>query len=341
MKRVSAVLTRPEHFELVEEEIPVVQDDEVLIRVISSGLCHSDVPNYYGWGGSVSDRFGNAKYKPGVTYPIRIGHEPIGEVIETGKNVTQFKPGDFVGGCIFNAFSTHLISPASNLSYLPPDTRNLKYCLAEPLMCVCNIVKSADPQFGETVAVVGCGMMGLMTIAGLRKSGAKEIIAIDFEGSRLKLAEHFGATVCINPREDDLDQIIYDVTENAGVDVVVELTGRLSGLKTAASIVRIPEYYGWRGRGKILMASLYGKEDVWDPETGYYLKDRSPVLLSTHPWYSLDINKDLENGIWAYISGLMPLDEIVTHEYPLEEINQGFKDMLSGDPGFIKGIILP
>lgn len=82
-------------------------------------------------------------------------------------------------------------------------------------MCVCNIVKVANPLFGETAAVVGCGMMGMMTVAGLSKSGAKEIIAIDFDNSRLQWAKKFGATRIINPKETDLDQAIYDITNNA------------------------------------------------------------------------------------------------------------------------------
>ena len=340
MKRKVAMLVEPRRFEIFEEEIPAVGDDDILLRVISAGLCHSDAPNYLGTGGTAPDRFGNARRCEKLSYPMRLGHEPIGEVIAVGKNVTKFKEGDYAGGCIFDAFATHLVAPASQLAKIPKDVRNLKYCLAEPLMCVCNIVKVANPLFGETAAVVGCGMMGMMTVAGLSKSGAKEIIAIDFDNSLLAWARKFGATRTINPKETDLDQAIYDLTDNAGVDVVVELTGRLAGLRTASSIVRIPEYYGYKGRGRILIASLYGTQEMWDPTIGYYLLSRSPMLQSTHPWYSKDIMQDLENGIWAYETGLMPLDQIITHEFALEEINRAFEVMLSGDPGYIKGTIL-
>jgi threonine dehydrogenase-like Zn-dependent dehydrogenase len=339
MKRKAALLTSAEHFEIVEEEIPKLQSDEILVRVVSVGLCHTDLPGYYGSLLFRPDRFGNLHAEKKVNFPLRPGHEPIGIVEDVGSNVKNLKAGDKVGGYMPNAFASYLIGDSKGLAKLPDDIRNFKYCLVEPLMCVANIVKVANPLFGEYIGIVGCGMMGLMTIAALRKSGAREIVAVDLVDERLEWARKFGATLTINPQRDDLEKIVHDMTDNRFLDVVVEITGSLKGLKTAASIIRTSEFYGHRGRGRILIPSFYGKAEEWDPQMGYHIMQRSVVLQSVHPWFSEDLILDMENAVWAYTNGFMPLDEIITHEWPLEQISLAFQKMTSGDKDYIKGII--
>jgi threonine dehydrogenase-like Zn-dependent dehydrogenase len=341
VKAKTATLVAPKKFEIIEKEISEPCEGEVLLRVLSVGLCHSDIPGYLGEHVTVPNRYGNSVMTNEVEFPRVPGHEPIGVVEAVGRGVTTLKVGDYAGGPVQNAFASYIIADTRDLHVIPSNIRNLKYCLIEPLMCCANIVKIANPEFGEYVGVIGCGMMGLMIIAGLRRSGAREIIAIDLLDSRLEYAKKYGASITINPKTQDLDKIIFEVTENNGVDVVIEITGSLKGLNTATRIARHADFHGYKGRGKLLIPSLYGRDEPWDPAIGFNLMTKSLVIHSAHPWYSLDMQKDLETGLWAYTKGIMPIDEIITHEFSLENIGEGFKLMASGDPSYFKGVVLP
>ena len=208
-------------------------------------------------------------------------------------------------------------------------------------MCVANIVQAANPRLGDTVAVVGCGMMGLLSMAGLSHSGARKIIAVDVQDSRLELAKKFGATDVINPVTADLTAEVNRLTDNKGADVVVEITGSLRGLKTALKVIRYGDFLGLAGRGKILIPSLYGREEKWDPDLGYELMFRSPILHSTHPLYTENYMETAKAGVEAYISGVLPLKELITHEFSLDDIQKGFDLMESKDLSYLKGIIVP
>lgn len=342
MKRTTAYLTAPKRFELIEEDVPVMHDDEMIVKVISSGLCHSDTPIWNNEGLIDFDRFGNMK-RGEMAFPTAFGHEPVGIVVDVGKNIKKFKVGDWVGGptLLTPGFTTYIVVKEIQMALIPEGTRNIERCLVEPMQCCSNIVRIANPLFYETVAVIGCGIMGLMTIGGLKKSAAGEIIAIDFDDKRLEYAKKLGATITINPKKEDVEQIIFELTKNRGVDVVIEITGSLDGLKTAADIVRNAEFFGPLQGGKLLIPSMYGKNEPWKREVGYKLMIKSVQMHSVHPWYSANLELDRENAVKAYIDGLMPIDDYITHEFKFTEMEKAFKTMVSGDPSYIKGIIKP
>jgi threonine dehydrogenase-like Zn-dependent dehydrogenase len=344
MKKRSAILTEPKKFQIIEEDIPAVQPHEVLVEVEAIGLCHSDMPNYLGHSQFGFDDRGHMAMITEIQYPTLVGHESVGIVKEVGSDVTDYRVGDYVGFIPAVAgFSSHVVAPAALCIPIPNEIprEDLKYCLAEPLMCVGNIVKAANPCLGETVAVVGCGMMGLLTIAGLKHSAASRIIAVDVQESRLELAKKFGATHVINPISGDLTDLVDEVTDRAGADIVVEITGSLRGLKTALKVVRYGDVFGPAGRGKVLIPSLYAKEETWDPEIGYELMFRSPILHSVHPPYAEDYIKVAKESVEACTKGILPIKALITHEFSLEDVQKGFELMESGDPSYVKGIIRP
>lgn len=341
MKRRVAKLVGPKRFEVFEEPIPAIEEDEVLLRILSCGLCQSDMPTYHGESDMVVAEDGSYIVKPNVDYPVELGHEPVAIVEDVGKSVNGFKPGDYVGGMMGGCFASHIVCDTSLLVRLPDGIKEPKYCLTEPLSCISNIVRAANPEFGDYVAVVGCGMMGLMCVAGLSRSSAREVIGIDLVDSRLEWAKKMGATKTINPRTTDVVAEVNEITNGSGVDVVIEITGRLAGLGLACDIVRNASYLGYQGRGKILMPSLYAGRQTMDESTGYQLMLKSPILHSTHPWYSHDLLEDAGRGVWGYANGLIPLDKIITHEFSLDDIDRGFKIAEAGTDNYIKGIVVP
>lgn len=340
MKRRVAIQTTPRRLEITLEEIPVLGPDEVLVKTTAIGLCHSDVPQYMGRSGMGTDLHGRRTMVSPLHYPMYIGHEPVGVVVDVGREVRDLAAGDYVGGSI-GGFADYTVTKDYRCIPVPASVSPLKHCLPEPLTCIANILQIASPRLGDYTAVIGCGMMGLMTLSGLRKSGAAELIAIDLSQERLKLAEKYGATICLNPAKDNIDEAVYELTRGRGADIVVEITGTLKGLKLASQIIRYAEMFQHTGRGKIVVASLYGGTEVWDVETGYNLMFRAPILHSAHPWYCEDYRRTGMAGVAAYVQGLPPLNEMITHEFPLEDIQQGFEVMSSGRLDYIKGIVIP
>ena len=176
MKRVVAVVTGREQLEFVEEEIPALGPHDLLIRIDAVGLCHTDLPRFlcqqtYG----ISPRGYREVQK--VVPPCTLGHEPVGTIIDVGSAVTRFAIGDRVTGNVQDVFATHKVVPDDaillKLPELPFDYRR---CIVEPVGCVVNIINHALEDGAKTVGVVGCGVMGLMTIAGLRARGVQQLM---------------------------------------------------------------------------------------------------------------------------------------------------------------------
>lgn len=333
MKRIKAVLVEPKKFEFIEEEIPKLQPDEILFKTISVGLCHSDVPTYIGRSAMGFNQYGYDAMINDIKYPIGIGHEPICIVEDVGNNIKEFKAGDLVTGVIAESMATHLIAKNPQMVKIPETNKPIKMCLGEPMMCVTNIIRSLEANIGEKIAIIGCGFMGLMIIAGLRNSNLSEIVAIDLDDKRLEIAKSYGATITLNPLKCNIEEESYRITNKEMFDSIVEITGSLRGLKTAVSISRV------KGQGKIVTASLYSKDELWDVEMGYNFMYRSPIVHVVHPWYSRDYMRDLTIGVERWCRGTFPIEELVTHKIKFENISEGFNLLLNNPKEYIKGII--
>ncbi len=321
--------------EIVEEEIAPPGDGEILIRVKACGLCHSDVPYYQGIKDPTrrnvttgSGGTGSGSTDGGFPYPI--GHEVNGIVEAVGLGVSGFKVGDRVGGFVRGGYATHVTCRPDRVGHIP-DGVSLDTVLAEPLMCVTNIVRAASPEFGDYVAVIGAGFMGLLVGAGLSHWPVRELIAIDLVDERLQLAKSIGATRTVNPREEDAVRAVMDITGGRGVDVAVDITGRYAGLALATKIVRVH-------RAKIVAASFYAKPETVD--IGPELLTRCPIIHASNIGYSADYARDLAAGLWAAEKGIFPIGRLITHRYRFDDISTAFETLVANPPGFIKGVVI-
>ena len=334
MKRKIAKLVSPKKFEIFEEPLGTLKDDEILLKIISCGLCHSDVPVYLGeqqLAGQVKKGGTAFKVVTEIDFPVLLGHEPVGVIEDVGKEVKDFKVGDFVSGWKRQCFADYLITDTTKLVKINSNTKEKKKCLIEPLACIVNIERAANPLFGDSVVVIGCGFMGLLALTGLNKSGAFKKIAIDLVDSRLDLAKKFGATHTLNAKKENVVDTIQDITEGKGADIVIEITGRMAGFDMATQIVK--------SRGKILIPSLYAKPEVM--KSGFYLMLKAPTIISAHPFYSDDYDRDMILAAHSFEKGILPVNKLITHEFSLDNINEGFEVLTSGNPNYIKGIIVP
>lgn len=314
MKAIQAGLVEPRRFELIDTDLSP-GPGEVLIEIASCGICSSEIPRYT--GEKLDDP------------PLFLGHEASGTVAAVGAGVDSLAEGDRVTGAIPMGFATHSLAPAEVL--LPvPDGVDLEHAIGEPLMCISNIVRAAAPRFGDHVAVVGCGQMGLLTIAALKQVGLGSLIAVDRIQWRLDLAIQLGATHAVGAGGEDARAAVEKITPG-GADVVVELTGKPGGLELSAELIRM-------GQATLVMAGFHQTRDQ------YYLRQfafKGLIAHQAHPHYSPDIMADYRRALAALGRGVFPMDLIVTDRFPLDSIADGFEALISHREGYLKGIVVP
>lgn len=222
-----------------EIDMPVVKDDEVLIKVKFTGICGSDVPRV----NADACHF----------YPNVLGHEFSGEIAEVGAKVTKFKPGDRVAGvplvpcmecedCIkgnysqckhysfigsrrFGSFAEYVAVPEQNAFPIGEDVSFEQGALFEPSSIALHALRCADFRGGRSVAVIGCGMIGLFAIQWARILGAKQIVAVNRSREKLPLAQRLGATDIVSTMDDDYYDQLMCLTNGRGFDYVFDATG--------------------------------------------------------------------------------------------------------------------
>jgi threonine dehydrogenase-like Zn-dependent dehydrogenase len=178
---------------------------------------------------------------------------------------------------------------------------------------------------------MGCGFMGLMVLAGLRGNGVASLIAVDVREDRLKLAEEFGATHTLNAKDPDFFAKVKDITKGHGVDVAIEVTSYPEPVEQAAKTLR-------RTRARFVLAGWHGI-----PGT-YTLRNWTTVgaiILTPHPSYSLDPMDDLRRGLDGVARGVLPMGRLITHRFPLDDVQEAFETMRTGSGGYIKGVVTP
>jgi L-iditol 2-dehydrogenase len=235
------------------------------------------------------------------------------------------------------AFATHFITTGTAMVKVDSDPSRLP--LAEPMMCVANIARIAKPEFGDRVAVIGCGYMGLLVIQALASPTLQLLAAVDVQNRRLELAQKYGAGLTINPARENLEDAAFAATAGMMFDVVVEITGSLRGLDAAMSIIRLADRVGPKGQGRLVLPSVYAKEEKWSLETGWNMMLRSPLVFVAHPRHAADIQDVMERGIAMYEKGKLRSDELISHKIPFADIAGSFDILASGNPDYLKGVI--
>lgn len=326
-----AKIIAPRTFQIFEEELPQLLENQVLLKVFSCGVCSSELPVYSG------DVIGT----PGVSfrykeYPADFGHEVVGEVLEIGSSVSRLKIGDIVTGLTYSGcgFATHFVEDAEMLVVIPDaKPEDAVYALGEPLMATVNILNQMSIEFGSNIAIIGDGFMSLLLIAALGRYPLGSLTVVGHHSDRLALAEKYGATRCVNGKEEDPWQVIMDITKGKGVDASVEYAGSSKSLQLAASVCKPKQ------RAELVLAAAYDNSLPFS--IGNYLQNRAPVIIPAYPNHSMSKAQDLQRGIDGYVKGVFPMRELVTHSYGLDQAHNALEDCINRTDGYIKGIILP
>lgn len=242
------VLFGPRDVKYTDFPEPPMGETSVKIAVAYCGLCGTDLHKFEGKAGS----------RP-VTYPVPLGHEASGVVVEVGKAVTDFKPGDRVtvdpnwscGHCYYckngkrhlcenskgvvKGMATYICPPQENVYHIP-DTLSLRDAsLCEPLACCLHGIDLLGIIPGETVAIVGFGAIGMLMLQLCKKAGAARIVVLEPNESKREAALKMGASLFLNSTMENLN----DAIRNAGiqcVDKVLECVGIPAAIETALSV---------------------------------------------------------------------------------------------------------
>lgn len=319
---------------LIIEDVPAPEPrpGEVVIRVAACGLCHTDL-HYLDHGVPT--------FK---TPPIVLGHEAAGTVKWIGAGVTGFKEGDRVlapsvwscGRCRFcragrenlcndlvmpgnhtdGAFAEFLAVPAKELVSVPPAIPLERACIiADAVSTPYHAVKRRGRvRAGDTVAVVGCGGVGLNVVQCAAVAGAT-VIAVDLNEARLELAKRLGARYAINPATTGrVDKDVRKLTDG-GVDVAFEVVGNPKTIELAFNLIR-------KG-GRLVVIG--------------FSHDPAPINVGKLMFYEMELVGSLGCGAGEYPeivalveSGRLTLDPIVSGTLSLDDINEGFDRLRRG-----------
>ena len=339
------VLTEYRKLELQDVDRPAIAPDEVLVRVAACGICGSDVHGYDGSSG---------RRQP----PVIMGHEAAGTIVEAGTAVDRAQLGDRVtfdstiscGRCDacqrgdvnlctsrrvlgvscgdyrqHGAFAEFVAVPQNILYSLPNELKFEHAAMIEPVSVAVHAVERLHVRPGERAVVVGSGMIGLFVIQALRVAGCREVIAVDVDDSRLKVATELGATSTVNSRTTDATAAVMELTEGNGAEVVAEVVGNAAALSTAINCTR-------RGGRIALIGNLA-------PEVPFPLQavvTRELTLIG-----NCASAGEYPRAIELVASGAIRVTPLINAIAPLNEGPQWFERLYAREPGLMKVILQP
>ncbi|WP_342041088.1 S-(hydroxymethyl)glutathione dehydrogenase/class III alcohol dehydrogenase [Aeromonas caviae] len=342
-----------------EVEVMPPQAGEVRVRIVATGVCHTDA-------------FTLSGEDPEGVFPCILGHEGGGIVESVGEGVTSVKVGDHViplytpecGECKFcksgktnlcqkiratqgkglmpdgttrfskdgqpiyhymgtSTFSEYTVLPEISIAKVDPAAPLEEVCL---LGCgvttgIGAVMNTAKVKEGESVAIFGLGGIGLSAIIGARLAKAGRIIAIDINESKFELARKLGATDCINPNDFDkpIQEVIVEMTDG-GVDFSFECIGNVKVMRAALECC----HKGW-GESVIIGVAGAGQE----------ISTRPFQLVTGRVWRGSAFGgvrgrSELPSYVQRYMQGEFKLDDFITHTMPLKQINEAFDLMHEG-----------
>jgi aryl-alcohol dehydrogenase len=353
-------------FEMRDLIVDDPRDDEIVVRLVASGICHTDATAQNG----------------GLPFPhpALLGHEGAGVVERVGRNVSTLAEGDhvvvsfnFCGECTQcvtgrpvqcdtwvqrnlaggfrmdgsspmsladgtplhshffgqSSFATRVVVRAAAAIKVPNDA---PLAMLAPLVCgfqtgAATMLQVLNPGLGHTVVVFGAGGVGLSAVMAAKLSAAAQIIAVDVVPERLTLASELGATHTVNAASDDSIEAIMEITRGRGADRILEATGNTAVLKQALGVTAMDATLA------IVGAPPFGSEvavDVLDTIV------KGPRIVGVNQGRSVP-RVVIPALVDHFLAGRMPFDKLIT-TYPLADINQAIHDMHDGS--VIKPVLL-
>lgn len=326
-----------------ERDIPKVKENEVLVKLEYVGICGSDL-HYYETGA-----IGDYVVEP----PFVLGHEPGGTVVEVGKNVKNLKVGDRValepgktcGHCEFcktgrynlcpdvvffatppvdGVFQEYVAHEAALCFKLPDNVSTLEGALIEPLAVGFHAAIQGDAHLGQRAVVMGAGCIGLVSMMALKARGVSEVYVVDIMEKRLDKALELGATGVINGAKEDVLEKVNELTDGAGMDLVIETAGTeittrqaIHMAKKGSNIVLVG--YSKSGEMTLPMSLVLDKELTF--KTVFRYRHIYPMAID------------------AVAAGKVNLKGIVTDIFGLDEAQKAMDYSVNNKADIVKAVI--
>jgi 2-desacetyl-2-hydroxyethyl bacteriochlorophyllide A dehydrogenase len=312
----AAVYHGPRDIRVEDIERPGIAADEILVRVRACGICGSDLHLY---------RLGmfEALGRPVATGRV-MGHELSGEVVEAGPQVTDFRVGDRITGVGLGGFAEYVSVPINERGPypLPANISFAEGATLEPLATSLHGVGLARPAAGETVVILGAGIIGLGCVQVIRATvPACRIIVVDASARRLEMARQFGAEAAVNFTASDPVEAVIALTggarpiERFGVrggnaDVVIDCAGaKLSPSQGLRMLKQL--------NGRLVFVALFEQQ----PELDFNQMVRKHVTLhGSWTW----TREDFQQAIALVQSGRVDRKPLISHQFALADAPQAF-----------------
>lgn len=310
-----AVLQEPHKFDIINIPVPDIQPDEVFLRVAACGVCTSELDI---WEGRAD----------GVSFPRYPGHEVSGIVERVGADVSNLKEGDRVAAWVTEkGFSEYVAVKAQyclNAGKVP-----LEMALAEPLGCAVNAVELAEVSLGDDVVIVGAGFMGNLVQKLVNLRGPRQVIVVDNRFEALERACSLGATHVINAATQSPEEAVKSLTEGKGADISFEVTGMQAPLLYLGDVTRMS--------GKIVFVGYHqgGMRQIPLAQWNYMAFQ----MINAHFREVSTIMRGMRIGMRLLTSDRLSMNGLVTHRFPLDEINRAFQLSSDKPDGYVKSTV--
>jgi L-iditol 2-dehydrogenase len=342
---ITAELIALRRFRLVEAPIGDPGPGEVQVRIQAVGICGSDLHSYA--EGSVGD-------SP-CQYPMVLGHEPAGTVVKVGAGVTGWAPGDraalepalYCYHCEYchsghhnvcanirflstpgnPGFFRELVNiPAANLIGMPAGISMDLATVHEPLAVALHSMQFASIQLGETVAVIGTGPIGLLTIACLKLAGAGRIWAVEPVAARREMALHLGADAALDPAQVNVPRELLSETGGRGLDCAIDCAAKGDTINWALEAAR--------NAGRVVLTGIHAGSRV-EFETSPMRRKEITLFNVRRSNHEGPAARELLVSRAAWFAPL------VTHSRPMESIGEAFEINENYAEGVVKMVVRP
>ncbi len=342
----AAYLVAKRRFEIREVPEPKMQNDsDVLLNVRASGVCGSDLHNYKeGKTGCLE-----------VEFPMILGHECSAVVEKVGSAVTKVKPGDRVAiepavscgqceeclkgrqnlcenirflslpGDLEGCLKERMVMPETNVIPLPDDFTFEDGVMLEPLSICAHAGTLAELKPGDSVAILGSGPIGLLTLEVANVSGAVLSFATDIVKERAEMAASLGATYSFDPNETDVVREILEATDGRGVDVAFECAGEQDTVNQGLEILR--------PGGRFLLLGIPGGAPQYSFDTDMMRRKELTIVFVRRQVHCF------EKAINLVKAARIDVRTPVTHRFPLEKTNDAYELVSTYRDGVVKAII--
>lgn len=341
-------LYEPGDIRVDEVEVPKIKSNEVLIKVMAVGICGSDLPRVLSYGAHVA--------------PLTIGHEFCGIIEKKGSDITKFDVGDkvtvpplipcyecewckrgayslcdsydYYGSRSDGAMANYVAVQEDNLLYVPENISFEDAATTDPCANAFNALNQGVFTKDDSVCVYGVGPIGLFAVQIAKILGAENIIAVDIWDEKLNMAKSVGATEVINSKLTNPVEAIKNITDNRGVDLVIDTTGAPNAQKncvlSSAKLGRV-----------VLLGISHQPLNLSEQEVDYIMRGQLHVIGSWNSFTAPFPGSSWTKSIELFDKQGMTAKDIISHRITLEEVPEIFNKIKEGNFFFNKIMIYP